>query len=241
MHDHGEGEGCGYGDGSGSGSDSQASWTDPITIIIQAAEMNRMALWDAATARYAAAGDTVIIDGVTVTEGAAGRGIYRLVGFGAFLTQFDGCVRNHPLPQDWDIGRYEYPEGGPAQRIERATYDGANFVSVPAVEVVNTGMSLTVAGGGWLDMTTKSTARALVNGVTGAGTVTFFCGNMTQKIYSCQYVSEDAWAYECDFNGTDLGGHVNDSFTLTAVFSGSTTPNPYRAPCQGQAGVRIQT
>ena len=192
---------------------------EPITVDITVSSVSQ--LRDAAMAAWGAAGDTVVIDGVTVAEGVAGRGIWRIFGFAAFLTQIDGSPRNYaPYP---NLGRYEYPDNTPQYRDASGIWRNGRFREDPKPSTHRTTTTtLSCTNGGVTDMVTSITCRATIGGVTNQGiiypgNVKFNCGNLVREapIWT-QIVNGQPIQYaEVTFNGADLGNQFR-SYSMLA-------------------------
>lgn len=182
-------------------------WTEPITLIIQAAEMAALARWDAARAAFAAAGDTVIIDGTVATQGVASRGIFRVLGLAAFLTQINCGAPVEPIPA-WMytyMGTYTPRNADGVLMTDRFIYGATRGPTFSAIVSVgnpnattttvcpqsNAGYTYIVphpanGGSGSTGKTYEQqladsniTVRATVAGGTGDGQMTFAIGDYT--------------------------------------------------------------
>ena len=197
---------------------------EPITVDLTVSRVSM--LRDAAMAAFGAAGDTVIIDGVTVVQGAEGRGIWSIFGFAAFLTQIDGCPRNYrEYP---NLGTYTYPNNDPAPRNATGMWRNGRFREDPAqTQQHTTSVTLSCTNGGATDMVTPVTCRATINGIANQGiiypgSVTFYCGNLMREapVWS-QVINGQIVRYaEVTFTGADLGNHTG-SYSMLAVYDGT--------------------
>jgi len=231
------GEGVGFGDGSDSGSESQAAWTDPITVVIAVNEMNRLAMWDAARAAYAAAGDTVVIDGATTAVGS--RGMFSIFGLAAFLTQIDGSYRNYgpppaanfpavnPFRLTQQIGSYQPPTPYNAYAIPVmagvSNYGDTGFTML-ANSVRDPSITLNVSNGGATDQVTQISVTATMSDFPtqgDRGSVTFYCGEWVQSADVDEYGNATV-----TLTGSDLG--TPDNYSLWAVYWGVTGPGLIR-------------
>jgi hypothetical protein len=197
------------------------SW-EPITVDIVVSSVSL--LRDQAIAAWAAAGDTVVIDGVTVAEGVAGRGVWRVLGFSAFLTQIGGTPdRYQPYP---DLGTFTYPDN--TVRNASGMWVNGRFREDPAqTQQHTTSLTLSATNGGATDMVTPITCRATINGITNMGIIypgkmKFYCGNLTRSapVWS-QVVNGQIIRYaETTFTGADLGNQTG-SYSMLAVYDGA--------------------
>ncbi len=200
---------------------------DPITVevVVGAAELLR----DAAMAAWAAAGDTVIIDGTTVAEGVAGRGVWRIFGFAAFLTQIGGCPdpARGSLRGNFDA-TYTWPDNREiSQSMGGAGGDG-NYSIGPVSGSVNPTVTLDVGTGvgSLVDGVTLSVGITGLDPDMGSfGTVTFYCGDFTQTVDVCSWQNGQnaPWQYGVSVtaDGDDMGGF--GSYTASAIYNGVTS------------------
>ncbi len=228
MIGYGDGEGEGSGSGSGSESCSSFPW-DPITVDLVVSSVSQ--LRDAAMAAYGAAGDTVIIDGVTAVEGTVGRGIWRIVGFAGFLTQMDGSVRDNRSYAEL-IPEYTYPDDRTVSQRLSGVYVNGSWRVAPITNIVNPSVYLD-AGPGVCTSVDPVTLSASVTGLNRDmgppfGTVTFYINEYTrtEDVCASQDGPEAPWVFgvAISVTSTTFGGTYG-SYQAIAVYNSTVSGN----------------
>jgi hypothetical protein len=201
---------------------------EPITVEIVVSAVSQ--LRDAAMGAFGAAGDTVIIDGVTVVEGTAGRGVYRIFGMAGLLLSMDGGgpmgtkIWDPPINWDWLSPTNETASGTLTGYWNNGSYclGKLNGSTTPSVTLD--------AGSGVCSMVDTVLLTVDITGLdydmNGFGTVTFYIGDYIRTVDVCASQTGDnpyVYGVSIPVNGTDIGGAPTGSYTATAVYNGAVS------------------